>query len=621
MKKKRIFGLSKRNETRLFQIVVSLILMITSFFFVEYSMFFAGDVTFAICFVAYMIVGHKILLRALRNIFHGKVFDENFLMTLATIGAFAIGEYVEGLAVMIFYQVGEFFQSLATEKSRNSIAELMDICPEYANLMVGETFKKVDPETVKIGDVVVVKAGEKIPLDGKVIFGESTLDQKALTGESLPISISVGDNVLSGSINLSSNLQIKVTSLYENSTVAKILELVENASMRKSKSEKFISKFAKYYTPLVVIAAFIIALIPSLIWKNPDVWVYNALTFLVVSCPCALVISIPMSFFGGLGSASNCGVLIKGANYIETLAKIETVVFDKTGTLTKGTFEILEVTNDETLQMAGLAQCYSNHPIGISILKKAKNIDIKHVKSLYEHQGMGVEAETDYGNILCGNEKLMDKFSVEIPFLEREHTIIYVAKNYSYIGHLIIGDTVKDDSNVAIEKLEKLGVNNIFMLSGDSQSVVDKVGENLGISYSYGELLPSQKVEMLEEILTNSDGKVAFCGDGINDAPSLSRSDVGISMGGLGSDAAIEASDVVIMTDQPSKIGTAIEISRYTMKIVKQNIIFALGIKAIVMVLGIFSLSNLWLAILADVGVSIVAILNASRTLYKFRGK
>ena len=580
----------------------------------------------AIYIISYLIVGFEIIKKAIRNIFRGKVFDENFLMTIATIGAFAIGEFPEAVAVMLFYQIGELFQSYAVDKSRKSISDLMNIRPDYANIVDGNDVKKVSPEEVNINDIIIVKPGEKIPLDGKIIEGTSMVDTSALTGESVPKDIKPGEEILSGCINKNSILKIQVTKKIEESTVSKILDLVENASSKKSKSENFITKFAKYYTPIVVIIAVILALIPPLIIKGQTFseWIYRALSFLVVSCPCALVISVPLSFFGGIGGASKIGILIKGSNYLEALANTEIVVFDKTGTLTKGVFEVqkIETTNDiskeEFIKLVAHAEGYSNHPISLSIRKAyGKDLDMKLNSNTNELAGLGIEAIVEGKHILVGNEKLMKSKNIEFNKCNEIGTTLYVAIDNKYKGYILISDKIKEDASVTIKELKQNNIQQTIMLTGDRKEVGEDVGNKLKIDKVYSELLPQTKVEKLEEIMKqkSAKGKVVFVGDGINDSPSLALADIGIAMGGLGSDAAIEAADVVIMTDEPSKIVNAIKISKKTIKIVKQNIVFAIAIKIAVLILAAIGLSTMWEAVFADVGVTIIAVINALRAL------
>ena len=579
----------------------------------------------ALFIISYIIVGGDVVKRAVKNIFKGQVFDENFLMSIATIGAFFIGEYPEGVAVMLFYQVGELFQSYAVGKSRKSIASLMDIRPDYANVKKGDELVKVDPDEVQIGDIIVIKAGEKIPLDGKVIEGSSMIDTSALTGESVPREVEVGSDILSGCININGVITAEVTKEFGESTVSKILDLVENASSKKSNSEQFITKFARYYTPVVVIIAVFLAIIPPLVIDGATFsdWIYRALAFLVVSCPCALVISIPLSFFGGIGGASKKGILVKGSNYLEALAETEIVVFDKTGTLTKGVFNVQEihpegVSKEELLELTAYVESYSNHPISLS-LKRAygKEIDNGRISDVEEISGHGVIATVDGKKVMAGNIKLMKM--MDIPYFKGEliGTAVHVAVNNKYIGYIVIADEVKEDSAQAIKELKAANIKQIVMLTGDNKSVGSKVAKELGLDKVYAELLPADKVEKLEELFSqkSTKGKLAFVGDGINDAPVLARADIGIAMGGLGSDAAIEAADIVIMTDEPSKIATAMKISKKTLKIAHQNIVFAIGIKIIVLILSAFGIATMWAAIFADVGVTIIAVLNAFRAL------
>ena len=576
--------------------------------------------------VAYVIVGWEIVKKAFRNITRGKVFDENFLMTVATIGAFGIGEFPEAVAVMLFYQVGELFQHYAVDKSRKSIASLMDIRPDFANVEREGNVQKVDPSDVKIGEIIIVKPGEKVPLDGIVVEGTSSLDTKALTGEALPRDVQEGLQVISGCINLNGVIKIEVTKEYGESTVSKILNLVENASSKKAKSENFITKFAQYYTPIVVFIALILAVIPPLMIPGATFsdWIYRALSFLVVSCPCALVISIPLSFFGGIGGASKMGILIKGSNYLEALANTEIMVFDKTGTLTEGVFEVQKVkavdrSEEELLKLTAYAEYYSNHPISLSV-KKAyhKEIDEKQILETQELSGRGMVAKIGEQNILVGNEKLMKEKQIDFETCNEIGTILYVAVNGKYAGCIVIADKIKPDASNTIKNLKKNHMKQTVMLTGDRKDVGEKVAKELGLDQVYTELLPDGKVEKVETLLKEKSekGKLAFVGDGINDAPLLALADIGIAMGGLGSDAAIEAADIVLMTDEPSKIMDAIQLSKKTMKIVKENIIFAISVKILVLILSAFGLSTMWEAVFADVGVSVIAILNALRVLY-----
>lgn len=584
-----------------------------------------GSSRFIFFFMSYIVVGGEILLRAARNIFKGQVFDENFLMALATIGAFAIGEYPEGVAVMLFYQIGELFQDMAIGHSRKSIKNLLDIRPDYANLKEGESIRKVEPAEVKVGDYIVVKPGEKIPLDGIVIEGNSTVDTSNITGENIPRSIGSGDRVLSGFVNNQGLLTIEVSKEFGESTVSKILDLVENASSKKAPTENFITVFAKYYTPVVVISALVIAFIPPLLFNlNLSDWIYRALIFLVISCPCALVISIPLSFFGGIGGASKTGILVKGGNYLEALSQVDTIVMDKTGTLTKGVFKVTEIeavenfTEDEVLEYAAFGEAFSNHPIGKSIIEAyGKDIDNKSIENYKEISGKGIKAEINGDEIIVGNRRLFEDEGIFVEDKKSFGTIVYVSKNNKYMGNIIISDEIKEDAKETISQFKELGIKETIMLSGDNKLVANEVGKFLGIDEVYGELLPQDKVNILEKIMNEKgkEGKVAFVGDGVNDAPVLARADVGIAMGGLGSDAAIEAADIVIMTDEPNKISTGIKIYKKTKKIVTQNIIFALGVKLIVLILGAFGIATMWEAVFADVGVSIIAILNSMRSL------
>ncbi|MDF2821019.1 MAG: heavy metal-translocating P-type ATPase, Cd/Co/Hg/Pb/Zn-transporting [Clostridiales bacterium] len=579
----------------------------------------------AVFLIAYLVIGGDVLIGAIRNIVRGQIFDENFLMSIATIGAFAVGEYPEGVAVMLFYQIGEAFQNYAVNRSRKSIATLMDIRPDYANVKRAGELIKVDPEEVEIGEVIVIKPGERIPLDGIVIEGNSSIDTSALTGESVPREAFVDSDVLSGCININGVLTVRTTKEFGESTVAKILDLVENASSKKAKAENFITKFAKYYTPVVVITAALLAVIPPLVIKDAifSDWGYRALIFLVISCPCALVISIPLGFFGGIGGASKNGILIKGSNYLEALASTEIVVFDKTGTLTKGTFRVTKVeamglSNESLIEIAAFAENYSNHPISLS-LKQAynKEIDSERIGEVDEIPGFGVKTIVDGKIVYAGNTKLMDKIGVNYSKDEISGTVVHVAIDDEYMGYIVISDEIKEDSIEAIKRLKAGNISKTVMLTGDNKAVGEKVAKQLGIDEVYTELLPNDKVDKIEELLLRKSpkGQLVFVGDGINDAPVLTRADIGIAMGGLGSDAAIEAADIVIMNDEPSKIATAINISKKTQKIVKQNIVFALGVKAIVLLLGAIGIANMWAAVFADVGVSVIAILNSMRAL------
>ena len=574
--------------------------------------------------LSYILVGYDILKKAFRNITRGKVFDENFLMAVATIGAFFVGELEEAVAVMLFYQIGEVFQSYAVNKSRKSIASLMDIRPDYANLLIGNEIKKVNPEDVEIGSTILVKPGEKIPIDGIVIDGDSSLDTKALTGEVIPKDVLVGDEVLSGCINLNGLLKIKTVQKFENSTVSKILDLVENASSRKSKSENFISKFAKYYTPIVVIIAlFLATAVPFFTDKNYSSWIYRALSFLVVSCPCALVISIPLSFFSGIGSASKKGILIKGSNYLELLSKVSTVVFDKTGTLTKGVFKVqkinaIGISKDKLLSFATTAEAFSTHPIAKALKEEyKKDIDLSKVIKHEELAGFGIHAKIQEDDVLVGNDKLLTKEKIKFDKSDDIGTIIYVAVNKEFKGYIVISDEIKEDTYKAINLLKKSGIKKTVMLTGDKKEVGESVSNKLKLDSCYTELLPQDKVAKVEELMSqnNTLGKLAFVGDGINDAPVLALADIGIAMGGVGSDSAIEAADIVIMTDEISKIPSAIKLSKKTMLIVKENIIFAIAVKILVLLLTALGVSSMWQAVFADVGVSVIAILNSLRVL------
>ena len=575
--------------------------------------------------ISYIIAGGDIVKRAVTNILRGKVFDENFLMSVATIGAFLIGEYPEGIAVMLFYQVGELFQSYAVDKSRRSIADAMDIRPDYANVKRGDEVIKIDPDEVQIGDIIVIKPGERVPLDGKVIEGNSMVDTSALTGESVPREVEVGHEILSGCININGVITAEVTKEYGESTVSKILDLVENASSKKSQSEQFITKFARYYTPIVVIIAVFLAIIPPLVIDGATFsdWIYRALTFLVVSCPCALVVSIPLSFFGGIGGASRKGILVKGSNYLEALAEAEIIVFDKTGTLTKGVFNVQEVhpegvSKEELLELTAYAESYSNHPISNS-LKQAygKEIDNGRISDVEEVSGHGVFATVDGKKVSAGNIKLMKKLNIPCYEGEVVGTVVHVGIDDKYAGYIVIADEAKEDSARAIMELKEAKIKQTVMLTGDTKNVASKVAKQLGLDKVYSELLPGDKVEKVEELLAqkSAKGKLAFVGDGINDAPVLARADIGIAMGGLGSDAAIEAADIVIMTDEPSKIATAIKVSKKTLRIAHQNTVFSIGIKIIVLILSAFGIATMWAAIFADVGVTIIAVLNAFRAL------
>ncbi len=582
-------------------------------------------IEFGMYFISYLLIGGEVLLRAGKNILRGQVFDENFLMAIATIGAFAIGEFPEGVAVMLFYQVGEFFQELAVNRSRKSIGALMDIRPDYANLKVGSEEKKVKPEEIKVGQYIIVKPGEKVPLDGVVLEGFSTVDTSALTGESIPRDVEVGSSVLAGFINKGGLLTIEVQKGFGESTVARILEMVEKASSKKAPTEKFITKFARYYTPVVVMTAAAMAIIPPLVIEGAvfNDWLYRALVFLVVSCPCALVVSIPLGFFGGIGGASRKGILIKGGNYLEGLNNVDTVVFDKTGTLTKGIFKVKEVapvnmTSEALLEYAAYAEAYSNHPIALSLLKAySKEVEKDQIEGYQELMGHGVMATIKGRKVIAGNGKLMDREGIAYKAPSTAGTVLYVAIDGSYSGYIVIADELKADAKETIQALRKIGVKHIAMLTGDNKAVALQVADELGITEVYPELLPDQKVDMVEMIeqKRGPKKKLIFVGDGINDAPVLARADIGVAMGGLGSDAAIEAADVVLMKDEPIKLTSAIGIAKKTNRIVWQNIIFAFGVKAIVLVLGAGGLATMWEAVFADVGVALIAVLNAMRVL------
>ena len=574
--------------------------------------------------ICYAVAGWDIVWKAITNILHGQVFDENFLMTIATVGALILGEHSEGVAVMLFYQVGEWFQSYAVSKSRQSITSLMDIRPDYANIEKDGKLVQVDPDEVQIGDTIVVKPGERVPLDGKIIKGTSALDTSALTGESMPREVEPGMDVISGCINQTGILTIQTTKEFGESTVAKILDLVENASDKKGKTENFISRFARYYTPIVVFAALALAVLPPLILQQSfSVWIYRALTFLVISCPCALVISIPLSFFGGIGGSSKIGVLVKGSNYLESLAHAETVVFDKTGTLTKGSFAVTEIhpvnmKDTQLLELAAYAEDYSNHPISLSIKSAyGKKIDSSRISDVQEIAGHGVQAVIDGKKILAGNAKLMQREHIKYSPSSSVGTVVYLACNGKYAGCLVIEDEIKADAAAAIKNLKSSGIRKTVMLTGDADAVGKKVAGRLGLDQVYTELLPADKVDRVEDLLKQKSekGKLVFVGDGINDAPVLARADVGIAMGALGSDAAIEAADVVLMTDEPSKIAAVMKIARKTIRIANQNIVFALAVKFLVLILGAIGKANMWAAVFADVGVSIIAILNAIRAM------
>ena len=581
-------------------------------------------VLFVIYLVPYLVIGYDIVYKAARNISHGQVFDENFLMMIATFGAFGVGEYSEAVAVMLFYQVGELFQGYAVGKSRQSISDMMDICPEYANIEEDGVLKQVDPDDVEVGSIIVVKPGERIPLDGIVVEGESLIDTAALTGESVPRSAKAGDEIISGCVNGSGTLKGKTTKEFDDSTVAKILELVENASSKKAKVENFITRFAKYYTPVVTIGAVILAILPPLIlgggWAE---WIQRACIFLVISCPCALVISVPLGFFGGIGAASKIGVLVKGSNYLEAVAEMTTIVFDKTGTLTKGEFKVTDVitengSKEELIELAALGEGYSNHPIANSIREAyGKELDLNRVTNTEEIAGHGIKAVIDGKTVLLGNEKLMKSESIFYTSCKSMGTVVYVACNGVFEGAVVISDIIKDGAKEAIRDMKQVGVRHTVMLTGDRREAAETVAQTLGIDEVHAELLPGGKVEQVEALLKAEKQKerLAFVGDGINDAPVLTRADIGIAMGSMGSDAAIEAADIVLMDDDVTKIASVVRIARKTLRIVKQNIVFALAIKALVLILGALGMANMWEAVFADVGVSVIAILNSMRTL------
>ena len=617
--------MNKKQKKMLTRIIIAAVLIVAfSLLPVE------GYLRFGLFMIPYLVIGYDILQKAFKGILNKQVFDENFLMAVATVGAILLGDYSEGVAVMLFYQIGELFQSYAVGKSRRNISELMDIRPDYANIEKDGTLEQVDPDEVEIGTIIVVQPGEKVPIDGVITEGTSTLNTSALTGESLPRDAKAGDEVISGCINMTGLLKIRTTKEFGESTVSKILELVENSSSRKSKSENFISKFAKYYTPAVCYGALALAIIPPIVllimgktamWGD---WIYRALTFLVISCPCALVISIPLSFFAGIGGASNQGVLVKGSNYLETLAQTKYVVFDKTGTMTQGVFEVSgihhsEMPDEKLLEYAALAECSSSHPISKSLQKAyGKPIDRNRVTDIEEISGNGVIAKVDGVSVAAGNTKLMDRLGIAYQDCHHVGTVVHMAVDSKYAGHILISDIIKPHAKEAITELKKAGISKTVMLTGDSKRVADQVAKELGIQEVYSELLPADKVSKVEELLhqKSEKNKLAFVGDGINDAPVLSRADIGIAMGALGSDAAIEAADIVLMDDDPLKISKAIKIARKCIRIVYENIYFAIGIKILCLILGALGIANMWMAIFADVGVMIIAVLNAIRTLF-----
>ena len=607
--------MTKKQKHSLYRIIAAAVL------FIIFSLLKPeGFTRFILFMIPYLTVGLPVLKKAAVNILHGQVFDENFLMCLATIGAICIGEYPEAVFVMLFYQVGDLFESIAVGKSRNSISALMDICPEYVNVERDGKVEQIDPDEASVGDIIIIKPGEKVPLDGIITEGSSSLNTTALTGESMPMDVSAGDSVINGCININGLLKVKVTKEYSDSTVAKILELVENSAENKAHTENFITKFARYYTPIVVILALILAFLPP-VFLGGDFkdWMMRALNFLVVSCPCALVISIPLSYFSGIGCASRNGILIKGSNYMEAVTKADTVVFDKTGTLTKGSFFVTEIHpvgmyEDELMEITAVAESFSDHPISLSLKKACKaQLDTGRVSDTEELSGRGVKAVVDGKIVFAGNARLMEEVGCEYIDCDSFGTVIHTSVDGKYAGYIIISDKIKDDSKSAIAALKSAGIKNTVILSGDKKAVAKKIGEELGIDTVYSELLPSDKVEKLSEIIDKSLGSVIFVGDGINDAPSLSRADVGIAMGALGSDAAIEAADIVLMDDKPSKIPLTLKIAEKTKNIVRQNIIFAIAVKILVLILSALGMSNMWQAVFADVGVSVIAIINAMR--------
>ena len=626
LQKGMVNNMTKKQKKMLYRIIVTFLLFAV-LMVCEHTGRMDGwnkIVLFVIYLVPYLVIGYDIVYKAARNISHGQVFDENFLMMIATFGAFGVGEYSEAVAVMLFYQVGELFQGCAVGKSRQSISDMMDICPEYANIEEDGVLKQVDPDDVEVGSIIVVKPGERIPLDGIVVEGESLIDTAALTGESVPRSAKAGDEIISGCVNGSGTLKVKTTKEFDDSTVAKILELVENASSKKAKVENFITRFAKYYTPVVTIGAVILAILPPLIlgggWAE---WIQRACIFLVISCPCALVISVPLGFFGGIGAASKIGVLVKGSNYLEAVAEMTTIVFDKTGTLTKGEFKVTDVitengSKEELIELAALGEGYSNHPIANSIREAyGKELDLNRVTNTEEIAGHGIKAVIDGKTVLLGNEKLMKSESIFYTPCKSMGTVVYVACNGVFEGAVVISDTIKDGAKEAIHDMKQVGVRHTVMLTGDRKEAAETVAQTLGIDEVHAELLPGGKVEQVEALLKAEKEKerLAFVGDGINDAPVLTRADIGIAMGSMGSDAAIEAADIVLMDDDVTKIASVVKIARKTLRIVKQNIVFALAIKALVLILGALGMANMWEAVFADVGVSVIAILNSMRTL------
>lgn len=616
--------MTRRQKKVLYRIIIAAVLIILIQFLP-----LKGWLLLAAYMIPYLVIGYDILRKAVLGIIHGEIFDENFLMAVATVGAILLGEYAEGTAVMLFYQIGELFQSYAIGKSRKNIAALMDICPDYANIEdENGQLMQISPDEVEVGSMIIVKPGEKVPIDGIVIEGKATLNTSALTGESLPKEVEAGDSIISGCVNMNGLLKVRTTKAFGESTVSKILELVENSSMKKARTENFITKFAHYYTPMVCYSAVVLAVLPPLVntlllnhSANWGDWITRALTFLVISCPCALVISIPLSFFGGIGGASSCGILVKGSNYLEALAKTQIVVFDKTGTLTKGSFEVSEVISEDAEKLlcyAAYAESYSNHPISQSIVKAyAQPIDSERISEVEEIGGHGVLATVDGQRIAVGNRKMMTRLSVSVPSVEEVGTTVYVALNGDYLGHMVIEDALKEQTEAALKGLKSNGVKKLVMLTGDNAIAAQKVASKLAVDEVKSELLPEDKVLWVEKLLDTKQGKssLVFVGDGINDAPVLSRADIGIAMGALGSDAAIEAADIVLMDDNPLKIVQAIKLSRKCMNIVYENIVFALGVKGVCLILGAIGIANMWLAIFADVGVMVIAVLNAIRCL------
>jgi len=613
------------NLKEMLRLIVGILIFVGVLFVSKSSIFYLP-----MFIISYLLIGGEVVFRAFRNILRGKVFDENFLMTIATIGAFAVGEYPEAVAVMLFYQVGELFQDIAVNRSRRSIKKLMSIRPDVAYVKKGNEVQEIKVEEVNVDDIIVIKPGERVPLDGIIIDGDSSLDTKALTGESVPMNVTVGEQVLSGCININGLLTVKVTKLASESTVAKVLELVETATSKKAPTEKFITKFARVYTPIVTLAAVLLAIVPPLFIQGAtfEEWLYRALIFLVISCPCALVVSIPLGFFGGIGAASKNGILVKGGNYLEALNDIEIAVFDKTGTLTEGSFKVTQVnavndiSKDELLEKTAYVESFSNHPIALSVVKEYnKSINQEIVSDIKEISGHGIKAKVNTAEVLVGNARLMERENISFEESSALGSILYIAINNKYVGNIVVSDQIKKDSKEAIKLLKALGIKKTVMLTGDKRAVATSVGKELGLDEVHAELLPEDKLNKVEELLKHKSkrGKLFFVGDGINDTPVLARADIGIAMGGLGADAAIDVADVVIMTDEPSKIATAVRIAKRTRKIVWQNIIFALGVKVFFLVLGAFGIATMWEAVIADVGVSLIAILNAMRVL-KYKG-